>query len=107
MPTHSSCLPNHTAVRLVPRLLAGTGLALFVAGSAVADPAGLVAEANRLLGLARSELVRLDPGPDAAQQLRVSIPVNGVADELILARHSVRAPQHRVLAQVADGSYVE
>lgn len=76
--------------------------------SAVAqDFPSLADEANALLGLAASTVVALELEANVAATRTIAVPLDGESYTLDLAPFSVRSDAYEVLAQLADGSYVE
>lgn len=80
-------------------------------GARTADAASLAERANTLLGLRESTIVALDFGGTAAvgtdrSALTITVPIKGMPYTLELSPHSVRSDKYEVLAQLADGSYV-
>ncbi len=62
--------------------------------------------ANARLGLLDSKIVSLDLGGIAAARRSVRVPIDGNLYTLDLRLHSVRSASYEVIAQLADGSYV-
>src|ERR1043165_8102156 len=70
-------------------------------------PVNMQAAANQAYGLRASEVVSLNVNTTPDVTINVPIAMNGREYTLALIPHSVRAPNYKLRAQIADGSYVD
>ncbi|MHC4066356.1 MAG: M12 family metallo-peptidase [Planctomycetota bacterium] len=107
-------LKRMNIILAVALLAIGAGVALVgaqvVSRNSPAEPPTdrqLSSLVNDSLGLRASQVVRMSVPDLPGEPLITDVSIDGTVHTLELVPHSVRGAEYRVLAQIADGSYVE
>ncbi len=91
---------------LLPAGLASVALISAIAVPRTPEPPGLLDNANAVLGLRKSNLVRLNLPEQANRPLELIVPIEGRNVVLDLKPYSVRSANYQVMAENDDGDLI-